>query len=271
MTDIQIISDIHTESHRDAGESFIKSLPVTAPILVIAGDIGNMDTIPLTLKRFTDKWEHVVFVTGNHDYGRIPLRHLPNGDWERQPGPWTTVEYAGGKDGRNGLHRLLSKAIEIHPNLHWLNNDTTTVEGIKFVGGTLWFPDDPMNVNYTQLMWDFHEVPQLRSWVYEEARKCVEALHAHVTEGCVVVTHHLPSWKSIAPQHRTGGLSHLNRFFIHDQTNLILDRSPQLWIHGHTHSSADYHLNYTRIVCNPFGPLLPNRNFNDALTIEVEP
>jgi Icc-related predicted phosphoesterase len=38
-----------------------------------------------------------------------------------------------------------------------------------------------------------------------------------------------------------------------DLAPLIDARQPNLWIHGHVHSRADYHLGATRIVCNPRG------------------
>ena len=34
---------------------------------------------------------------------------------------------------------------------------------------------------------------------------------------------------------------------------VIESAQPALWVHGHTHSSADYQVGDTRVVCNPYG------------------
>jgi hypothetical protein len=48
-----------------------------------------------------------------------------------------------------------------------------------------------------------------------------------------------------------------------------------LWVHGHTHSSFDYLLNGTRVVCNPRGyPLrrqggFENPDFNASFAVDL--
>jgi hypothetical protein len=66
----------------------------------------------------------------------------------------------------------------------------------------------------------------------------------------VVVTHHLPSQRCVAPQ----WAGHpLNPFFVCELDALIQERRPAIWIHGHTHDSVDVRVGETRILCNPFG------------------
>jgi hypothetical protein len=47
--------------------------------------------------------------------------------------------------------------------------------------------------------------------------------------------------------------SDLNRFFLSNMEWAIRKYKPKLWVHGHTHSSMDYVLGETRILCNPYG------------------
>ena len=75
-------------------------------------------------------------------------------------------------------------------------------------------------------------------------------LERTVQEGDVVVTHHLPSRRSVAPQFAGDPL---NAFFLCDMERLILARQPLWWIHGHTHHPFDYQLGQTRVVANPRG------------------
>ena len=133
------------------------------------------------------------------------------------------------------------------------------------------------------------------SWP-ETSRRGVPALHGHVntfttspcstsratTNTTVVVTHHAPSRRSIAPQFAGDSL---NAAFASDLTGLMgLPRvppvvtdeipapvTPALWVHGHMHNSSDYLERGTRIVCNPRGyfPYEPNPDFDPKLIIEV--
>lgn len=79
-------------------------------------------------------------------------------------------------------------------------------------------------------------------------------LAENVRGGDVVVTHHLPSPRS-THQKYTG--SPLNRFFLATMSleleQLMFDRKPALWVHGHTHETCDYRVGVTRVVCNPRG------------------
>ena len=64
----------------------------------------------------------------------------------------------------------------------------------------------------------------------------------------VVVTHHAPHPASLpAPGF---DLAHC---YASDLSPLIEARQPDLWVHGHLHSRADYRIGATRIVCNPRG------------------
>lgn len=90
----------------------------------------------------------------------------------------------------------------------------------------------------------------------------------HNLEDTIVVTHHLPSYSSIDPRYKN---SPINAAFASDLDYLIEEYRDviRIWIHGHTHSSLDYKLHDTRILCNPKGYGDENPNFNPLLTIEV--
>ena len=65
----------------------------------------------------------------------------------------------------------------------------------------------------------------------------------------IVVTHHAPMRESLAPRYAEDLVS--AGFVNHLPT---LARAPaSLWIHGHTHTSFDYVVEGTRVVCNPRG------------------
>jgi hypothetical protein len=97
---------------------------------------------------------------------------------------------------------------------------------------------------------DFTAILGFTEWVYDVNQRAQRFLRAIVQPGDIVLTHHLPAQKSVAPQFRG---SPLNSFFLCAQEPLMLVGKPAIWCHGHTHASADYRLGETRVVCNPFG------------------
>lgn len=95
-------------------------------------------------------------------------------------------------------------------------------------------------------------IKDFRNQVYKKNTESIEFLKRELLSGDIVLTHHLPSYRSVPQRYKT---SPLNGFFVCDLEGLILERKPSLWVHGHTHDSLDYHLGNTRIVCNPYGYL----------------
>ena len=82
----------------------------------------------------------------------------------------------------------------------------------------------------------------------------------------MVVTHHGPHEKSIAPKFRD---TLLTAAFISDLSAVIETHQPALWVHGHTHVSFDYAVGDTRVLCNPYGYPGENRRFDPRLVVEV--
>jgi len=86
----------------------------------------------------------------------------------------------------------------------------------------------------------------------------------------VVVSHHMPSERSVAPRFR----DELANSGFTSRLDSMMGRSA-LWIHGHTHDSFDYELNGTRVVCNPRGYCrrdgngCENPDFDPGLIVEV--
>jgi len=245
---IQILSDVHFEHHRDYGEALIDSLDFSeSDVVLLAGDIVDFGVNALmALDRQRSLCAKVsgsvLYVPGNHEYyGTSPA----------------FVD-----------HNLLFLKQQIQ-NLTVLSPYVIhTQEGRRFLGDTLWFADDLQNSVYSYAMSDFSVIKGFVPWVYERHRACRAFLERELREGDVVLTHHLPSPRLIAPQYVGNPL---NRFFVADLTDLILERKPALWICGHTHSSIDTTLGETRILCNPYGYPTESQSekFNPRLVVEV--
>lgn len=242
---VQLISDLHLECHADGGRSFVESLdPSKCDVLVIAGDLCTVGGGLLTaLKMLSQRFNHVVYVPGNHEYWRV---------------------------NRGSLNATLRKAGERHPNLHILDNDILVLDGHRFLGTTLWFPDTPLARQQAEGWGEFNCIPGFKKWVYQANERARTFLRRELRERDIVVTHYLPSWLSVHPGY--AGES-TNCYYVSDVEDLIVERKPAFWLHGHTHVSQSYSIGPTQIRCNPFGYVGAqgglNGRFNDELVIEV--
>lgn len=244
MLRIQLMSDLHIEHHADLGEEFLASLhPVDVDVLVLAGDICQMtfkDLMRSSMAVFCRKYEHVILVNGNHEY------------------------YGGVSPQRTDL--ALEELTECFSNLTILRSGKVlTYRGQRFLGDTMWFQDSPSLAKGG--IRDFKAIPGLRPWVFERNAAFRSFIEKELQQGDVVVTHHLPSFRSVAP--RWIG-ARTNPFFVSSQEDLIAERSPCLWIHGHTHDPADYlYSDRIRIVCNPLGYPHEGVIFDDNKIVSV--
>jgi predicted phosphodiesterase len=241
---IQILSDLHLEFDRDGGEAFARSVPVAGDLLVLAGDVLPLCTVDSARRMFSgfcDRFQRVIFVPGNHEY----YRTCP----------------------ANAESLLATCAHEI-TNLHVLNPGVTTIDGTRFVGATLWYPETKDELLHRGAMNDFRLITDFVPWVHETHRTHLEFLKTAIRPGDVVVTHHLPHPRSISPRYAG---SSLNRFFVaEDAAELVAQSGARLWIHGHTHTACDYSIGATRVVCNPRGyPSEYGNGFDIGTVVEV--
>lgn len=231
---LQVISDLHLEFQKDGGRHLLErrlELDPTARAIVLAGDIGVAGRYRHTLERafafFSGKFERVFWVPGNHEYygTRVPE-----------------------------VEAKLRKLVALFPRVTLLEPGVIgSWRDRRVVGATLWFPPHfpaPYAGDPSDDMSDFSAIKGFRPWVIRKNGEHVQWLREVVREGDVVVTHHLPSYRSIPAKHEGAPL---NVFYVSNLETLILERMPTVWIHGHTHEACDYRIGVTRVVCNPFG------------------
>lgn len=223
MSRFQIISDVHTEFHRDGGITFCENVPVLANTLVIAGDFCVHSHMVRNISILAKRFENVIYVHGNHEYYNTP---------------------------RGDVNNTMAKLMKRFPNFHWLNNSSVEIDGQRFIGATMWFRDEVDNIFYKDLMNDFTAIPAFNKWVYEENRKTQKFFEEEMKAGDVVITHHAPCELSVSKYYKGAPT---NRFYICDQSKLIREKKPSFWIHGHIHEAVSYPLYDTWVESNPFG------------------
>jgi len=242
---IQILSDIHAEFHSDNAEHFIEKYlrPKEADVLICAGDLACSQAVPRVLSILLNKYKGVpvLYVPGNHEF------------------------YDSSIPAVLGMLRKMEREVD---NFTLLHNKMVNINGTNFMGSVLWFRKKKDYQLYASALNDFRCIKDFVPRVFEENKKARNFLNWHLHHDSVVVTHHAPSSSSIPSVYMNDPI---NMFYVCDLARLILKRKPKLWIHGHTHTSFNYMLGDTHVVCNPFGYLghALNSDFVANMLIEV--
>ena len=252
---IQFASDLHLEfEHRPQDRLQLHVAPGTTA-LVLAGDIHSsiqgLDKFVRNLARQAP----VVMVAGNHEY----FDHELN-DTREQLAAW---------------------AASI-PDVHFLENQSVEIDGITFVGATLWSNFDNADARLMQaapsMMADYSVIadrdgPRRRlrpDRILREHQQSIafleRELRASDPSRTVVVTHHAPSLRSTRQKGEDWDC-----LYGSDLDALIEDCGPTLWIHGHVHNSFEYTIGRTTVACNPRGYVRYGENdrFDPARTITL--
>ena len=246
---IQLVSDLHLEFGDIVIENKGADVLILSGDICVAADIGRGEMSDRKTRfvnffeRVSKEFKNVVYVFGNHEHY--------HGD------------FAASADIIKGAFRHLS-------NVHILDIDSVDIDGVLFVGGTLWtdFKNrDPVVMWDAQTMMnDYRTVrngppgmygsapkflPEDAVLYHEQMLKMIDLECKDETRPIVVVGHHAPSFQSISG--RYGG-DKLNGAYATDLIDFI-EQHPQikLWTHGHIHNNADYMIGSTRVLCNPRG------------------
>lgn len=251
---IRILSDLHLEL------SPWQPPKVEANVTVLAGDIHShthaLDWIDQNIAG------QVIYVPGNHEFYGAEL---------------------------HGIRAELKRRAGGH--VHVLDNDCIEIEGVRFIGSTLWTDyalfgkGDEMAFAMNQAKHFLMDHQLIRcapqdhfstSQALDLHRESVAWLAGELAnphEGkTVVVTHHLPSRQSVAERFMAQPLS---AAFASNLNHLV--EKADVWIHGHTHDNFDYRLGKCRVVCNPRGYVFEryerteteNNAFKPELVIEL--
>ena len=271
---IQLLSDLHLESHPD----FEPTPAPGADVLVLAGDIGSYQPGSLLaergdtdfgLARFSPRlgrWPvPVLFVAGNHEYDGLDF---------------------------DAAHERLRECCA-RLGITWLERETVAMAGVRFVGTTLWSDFDalgplaqaghsghvghgrPPSPHASEALLtqqlrardkafraaNFYlrktggtrgGAPFLAEAVREQALACQawlqDALAQPFDGPTVVVTHFAPTLASADPRY---GLTPGTAGFCNALDGLL--PRAQLWLHGHLHCPVDHVQHGCRVVANPLG------------------
>lgn len=255
---IQLLSDLHLETQ----PHFRFEPAPDAELLVLAGDIGSYQR------------GSALTELGDTDFGLAQFSPLP------QYGGWPTpVIYVPGNHEYDSLdfdetHARLRATCE-RLGMMWLERETLVLDGIRFVGTTLWSDFDALaprgpSASLTEQLkarqkafraadYYLRHAATLRggelflsTQMRAQSLVCQawlrEALAVPFDGKTVVITHFAPSLRSADPRY---GLTPGTAGFCNALDELL--PLADLWMHGHLHCALDYHEGRCRVVANPLG------------------
>jgi predicted phosphodiesterase len=249
---IRLLSDLHTEfrlPYKTADFAEYRG----EDVLVLAGDIASGSTNVMDVIKFfkAQGFPNIVYVPGNHEY------------------------YGG---NFTEFNEKMQDKCDRCANVYYLNPGQVEIDGVLFVGGTLWtnFADSPISqwhakrsINDFKVIKNFG-VNVAYDTYYQHVDFIKTAYETRNNRKVVVVTHFLPARECIAP--RWQGPDLLNDYFANNLGEYIATMSDTTWMFGHTHDATDIVLGNTRVVDNThgyYGAVVVGAGFDPFKTIEV--
>ena len=172
---IRVYSDLHLEFGKFRVPSTVTEKEET---LVLAGDISVGLRAKNWINMLSSRFKHIVYVFGNHEYYSNNMDEV-NSRWANSVMP---------------------------DNVHILQNQSVVLDGVKFIGSTLWTDFDGENYFSMQTavntMHDYQVIenytPERQLELYKENKAfIIRELETPYEGPIVVVTHHLPSFSLV--------------------------------------------------------------------------
>jgi Icc-related predicted phosphoesterase len=258
---LAIASDLHLEHSTLRLEN-----TSGADVLILAGDIlnasdlhrhkdltiesqpeklGKRQKAAINYRKFiqqvSNEFSKVIVIAGNHEFY--------DGKWNQ-----TLVTLKG--------------EYEKFANVHFLERDYLEINGVGFVGGTLWTDlnrGDPLTVHAVKDLMNDYKCIVNDDAGYSKLRPSNTLVRHRQTldyfkfifkekqdRKLIAISHMAPSSLSIHDNYR--GQYLMNGAYYTELGDLIADNPHvALWVHGHMHHELDYQIEKTRVVCHPRG------------------
>ena len=266
----RLLSDLHLEfgdwdipPHADDADT----------VLILAGDIhtrgrvvlpgcldvtNKMQKVESYVERYAERFKAIIVILGNHDYWGGSLERIPQ----------KIKEYIASKGWSN---------------VHLLENDVIKIDGITYIGATLWtdmnkgdprarYEDMQSANNYKKIK--FKVTRKVTSEVLElthlKSKRFIEDYcEKYPDETKVLITHQSPlleSWTAAYPDLPVewGDVS--------DGAEWVAKLSGvDVICHGHLHKSLSYKLNEKKVFCMPRGyaPNDLNKEFDPQFAFHI--
>lgn len=256
---VNVMSDIHLEFF-NRKEDLIEV--GSGDVLLLSGDILvakhfctydiNGNVLPYNKKfelnksiyeefltRCSNNYNKIFWILGNHEYYGSDIPRL--NEW---------------------FPRYIAKR---YPKIKILNNQGVDIcDNWAIFGSTLWTnynnenPQDMVAAQNT--LNDFKKITfdgnnllpiNIVDLHTQSIRSIGEAVKTNPNKSFIIMTHHAPSYKSVAKNYQH---SNINAAYVNNYDDFILsNKNIKYWVHGHTHINFNYTVGECNVLCNPYG------------------
>lgn len=253
VMDIAFISDAHAEKYKSI-PLWLPPLPDRADVLLLVGDMHvGADLIRLVISIKEQLPQTTLIITpGNHEFYGYPINEL--------------IEY----------YRDVFSEMK---GVHFLYNESITIDGVTFIGTTLWSDFSPHKESYSQnsimdvcgnRMSDFSLIiddsdpdklalltPEKMRSLCEEAKAALDNLLSKSEPKNTVVMCHFPPRKEILNKNHQA--DEFTSFFTADCSEIFKKHKPAYCVYGHNHYSDEMIIDGTHFLSNQPGYLMEKK------------
>jgi Icc-related predicted phosphoesterase len=226
---------------------------------VLAGDIHVGKSLIDFVQRVNGALPntHIIFIAGNHEFYR---------------------------QCRTTTLTIYREAFSSHKMIHFLENDYIDIDGVRFIGATLWtgFPLHSPKYTLEEVMTyakdnvsDFSLIadetnplkmftPMIAKTLFNESKaEIIKILEQSNPKKCVVVTHFPPAKQVLHPLYPPDLVT---SYFTTDCLDIINTYQPAYWFYGHNHWSDRTSIGSTKLVSNQF--CYPNERWKTGCSFD---
>jgi hypothetical protein len=250
---IQYVSDLHLEFYEKI--AFPLLVKPISKYLALAGSIGHPNT-PVWNSFFqyvSSNWEHVFYVTGNHEY------------YNKEKRRWKYITPQTFSKRHNDIAASLSQWSNVHL-LDTYKPYFLTKDNVAIVGNTLWshIPDkDKMFITLSINDYNYIAKEGIIPFSVEDTCNLHNAQKTLLQEKIdyftfqkipiVVITHHMPSYTLISPRYKDNA----SNCAFASNCETMLTPYVRAWIYGRTHNVSNVMIQKTMCLVNARG--YPNK------------
>lgn len=230
----------YSDAHYDIWFENTRTVPTItndcqADVLVLGGDIFEYARWSKyfhknIIEMLCDRFDHVIMIDGNHEFYHIEFE--------------SDLPYTLFKDAPK--------------NFHYLRNESVTIYGTTFYGGTFWTnPEDWSPLEKMDIKAHINDFNWVIGMTFERMTKSHIDFMVNLNEtllkhdNVVVISHYPPTEQSIDDRY----LGHVtNAYFCNQYYDEFADSNQiKHWICGHVHHRHSFEIGNIQGHCNPIG------------------
>lgn len=249
---IGLISDLHLEFYQDPWRVLDKVVDsadfLEVDWICIAGDLGYSPVVPKFLAYLSGKTDcEIFYVPGNHEFYHGHISDIDNLMKQDLPG---TVHLL-----QRDFHYDLKHDVLIAGSCGWIDGSFKEIY------------NHPVDKFFRSRYNDFTQIKGFKKLARTYGKADYRSIARHLSNPArvkIAMTHFLPHPECINLEY-TGNA--LNACYCNDWYDILADKKPDYWFHGHSHCHQKVKIHETECIINAAG--YPDRSWNSNTNLYV--